>query len=395
WVNIYAAVNPEDSQSIFNFSQEYGKQFFWICSSVFIGMFILLLPTKWLTGFAGQIYFGSLLSLILVLFIGKEIGGAKSWFSLGSFSLQPSEFAKPASLLFLASFLSIPQINLKEFKDQAIAFGILLFPMILILLQPDAGSAIVYGSLLVVLYREKLPAWYLVVLIMAVCLFVAVLLFPLPWIIFFLLSLSTILFLFSPKKQRPKRFLQLILANVSSILYATSVGFIYHSILKPHQRNRIDIILGKLEDSSGVGYNLAQSKIAIGSGGWTGKGFLNGTQTKFHFVPEQSTDFIFCTIGEEWGFLGSFLVILLFLILILRILFKAEQQKSTFTRVYGYGVACIFFAHMFINIGMTIGLLPIIGIPLPFFSYGGSSLWGFSILLFIFIRLDAQRKQIL
>lgn len=395
WASIYSTAYQEDHSSIFDRTQEYGKQVIWILTSLFLGLVILFTSEKMYTRFSWLFYGLSMLSLLLVPFIGKEIGGARSWFHIGSFSIQPSEFAKFSSLLLLSSFLSIPLIDLRKIKNQLIAAGILGLPIILIMLQPDAGSALVYCSLIFVLYREGLPSWYMWTLFTAIVLFILALLLPISWLAFAIIFI-TIGYVFAIKpKKRAKQLPYILVASVVSGLYSVSVEYIYKNILQPHQRNRIDLILGKIQDKSGIGYNLEQSKIAIGSGGAFGKGFLDGTQTKFNFVPKQSTDFIFCTIGEEWGAFGSFVVIGLFLTLICRLIYKAEKQKSTFTRVYGYGVACILFIHTFINIGMTIGLVPVIGIPLPFFSYGGSSLWGFSILLFIFIRLDAQRKEIL
>ena len=400
WASIYSAVYQEEHTSIFDRTQEYGKQIIWILTSLFLGTIVLFTSEKIFTRFSWLIYGGSMLSLILVVIIGKEIGGAKSWFSLGSFSLQPSEFAKFSTLLLLSSFLSIPLIDLRKIKNQLIAAGILGLPILLIMLQPDAGSALVYCSLIFALYREGLPEWYMWVILACIVLFILALLLPITWLIFGILFIAVIyisfIYIFTGKQKTIiKQMPYVIVAAVSSVLYSISVEYIYTNILKKHHQNRIDLILGKIEDSSGIGYNLAQSKIAIGSGGFSGKGYLDGTQTKFNFVPEQSTDFIFCTIGEEWGAIGSLVVIGLFVTLICRIILKAEKQRSTFSRVYGYGVACILFIHVFINIGMTIGLLPVIGIPLPFLSYGGSSLWGFSILLFTFIRLDAQRKEIL
>ena len=395
WASIYSAVYQEDHTSIFDRSQEYGKQVIWILTSLFLGTVILFTSEKLYTRFSWIIYGISMLSLLFVPFVGKEIGGARSWYHIGSFSLQPSEFAKFSTLLLLSSFLNIPLINLKEFKNQLIAAGIIGLPIILIMLQPDAGSALVYCSLIFALYREGLPALYMWTIFACILLFILALLVPLTWLIFAILLIG-IVYVFSIKpKTRAKQFPYVVVATVLACVYSFSVEYIYTNVLKTHHRNRIDLILGKIDDNTGVAWNLVQSKIAIGSGGFSGKGYLEGTQTKFNFVPEQSTDFIFCTIGEEWGAIGSFVVIALFFTLICRIIIKAEKQRSTFSRVYGYGVACILFLHVFVNIGMTIGLVPVIGIPLPFLSYGGSSLWGFSILLFIFIRLDAQRKEIL
>ncbi len=395
WTSIYSAAFQEDHPSIFDRTQEYGKQVIWILTSLFLGTIILFTSEKLYTRFSWVIYGVSMLSLLLVPFVGKEIGGARSWFHIGSFSLQPSEFAKFSTLLLLSSFLNIPLINLKNFKNQLITAAIIGFPILLIMLQPDAGSALVYCSLIFALYREGLPAWYMWAIFTCIVLFVSSLLLPIPWLIFSILLISIAYTFTRNVKTRAKQIPYIFVAAILSILYSFSVEYIYTNVLQQHHRNRIDLILGKIELGSDIRWNLDQSKIAIGSGGFSGRGYLDGTQTKFNFVPEQSTDFIFCTIGEEWGSIGSFVVISLFFALICRILVKAEKQRSTFSRVYGYGVACILFLHVFVNIGMTIGIVPVIGIPLPFLSYGGSSLWGFSILLFIFIRLDAQRKEIL
>ncbi len=395
WLSIYAVAYQPDHGSIFDMTQEYGKQLLWIGTSVVLILFILMMTGKMFSNYSALIYGGAMLSLVLVLIIGKQVGGARSWFGLGSFSIQPSEFAKFATLLALGSFLSIPNLDLKKLKNQLVVGIIIGIPAFLILLQPDAGSAIVYCSLIFALHREGLPSSYLVIGFLAIALFLMSLMLPFKLIAAIIAGGCVLVFLFSNKRKRIKSWYYYPIAAITSMAFSFSVDFIYSTILKAHQRNRIDIILGKINDKSGVGYNLYQSKIAIGSGGFAGKGFLEGTQTKFNFVPEQSTDFIFCTVGEEWGFLGSLVVIGLFLALIMRLVFIAERQRSVFSRVYGYGVAGIIFIHFFINIGMAIGVLPVIGIPLPFFSYGGSSLWGFTVLLFIFIQLDSYRKDIL
>jgi len=334
-----------------------------------------------------------LLLLVGVLFVGKEIGGAKSWYAIGTFSMQPSEFAKIGTLLAISKYLSTLNINLETLGTKITALALIVVPVLLIMLQPDAGSAIVYLSLFLVLFREGISSIYIVIVGMAITLFVITLKYDIQTISIIVSSLS-ILYAFLLKKNR-KSIKNAVLGFILAMGFVHSVGHIYTDVLRPHQKNRIDLILGKIDDIHGAGYNLHQSKIAIGSGGFAGKGFLDGTQTKFNFVPEQSTDFIFCTIGEEWGFIGSFVTMSLFLLLLIRLIYLAERQKSTFSRVFGYGVASIFYCHFFINIGMTIGIVPVIGIPLPFFSYGGSSLWGFSILLFIFIKLDAYRMEIL
>lgn len=395
WFNIYSANADETIKPIVDLSLEHGKQLFFIFTSLAIGIIILFTSSKMYVYYSFYFYIIAMFLLLLVVFVGKEIGGARSWFHIGGFSIQPSEFAKFSTLLLLGVFISNKQTDLLKFKDQLIAFAIIALPVLLILLQPDAGSALVYISLIFVLYREGISSWYLWAGLGAIFLFIITLLIPLGYVALIVSVLLGISFFISNKKTRKKQLPKYLLIGVASILFSLQVGYVYKHIFKPHQRNRIDIILGKIQDTSGVGWNLEQSKIAIGSGGFSGKGFLQGTQTKFDFVPEQSTDFIFCTIGEEWGAIGSVVVISLFLALILRIIIVSEKQRSTFTRVYGYGVASILFIHFFINIGMTIGLVPVIGIPLPFLSYGGSSLWGFSILLFIFIKLASERKEIL
>jgi rod shape determining protein RodA len=331
--------------------------------------------------------------LIGVLIAGKEIGGAKSWYEIGNFSMQPSEFAKIGTLLALSKYLSQLNINLGKLNAQIKALSIIAIPILFIMLQPDAGSAIVFASLFLVLFREGISNVYLVIVGFAIALFVITLKFELQTTMA-IVTIIAGLFAYLLKKNK-KSVKPAIISLILALGFVQSVGYMYSEVLKSHQRNRIDLILGKIDDIHGAGYNLHQSKIAIGSGGFTGKGFLDGTQTKFNFVPEQSTDFIFCTIGEEWGFIGSIITIGIFMLLLFRLIILAERQRSAFSRVFGYGVATILFCHFFINIGMTIGIMPVIGIPLPFFSYGGSSLWGFSILLFIFVKLDAYRMEIL
>jgi len=393
WLNIYAANYDEGAVNLITMNAEPGKQLFWIATSCIWIFLILLLDGKFYTTFSYLIYILMLLLLVGVLIIGKEIGGAKSWYDLGSFSMQPSEFAKIGVLLALSKYLSQLNINLTNIDTQIKAFALILLPIILIMLQPDAGSAIVFASLFLVLYREGISGVYLVILALAISLFILTLKFE-TQIAMIITTLVAILFGYLLKKGK-NSIKPAIFSLVIALGFIQSVEYLYNEILRQHHRSRIDLILGKIDDIHGAGYNLHQSKIAIGSGGFSGKGFLDGTQTKFNFVPEQSTDFIFCTIGEEWGFIGSVITIGLFLALLLRLIVLAERQRSTFSRVYGYGVATILFCHFFINIAMTIGIMPVIGIPLPFFSYGGSSLWGFSILLFIFIKLDAYRMDIL
>lgn len=393
WLNIYAANFDERSFNLFTISHEPGKQLFWIATSAVWVAIILIMDGKFYTTFSYLIYSIMMLLLIGVVLFGKEIGGARSWYALGNFSMQPSEFAKIGTLLALSKYLSQLNMNLQEVSQQLKAIAIITLPILLIMLQPDAGSAIVFASLFLVLYREGINSIYLVILGLAIALFISTLKFD-QNITMLIVALFSGIYAYLLKKNK-QSLKYAVVALILSLSFVKSVDFLYTEILKKHQQNRIDLILGKIDDIHGAGYNLHQSKIAIGSGGFSGKGFLEGTQTKFNFVPEQSTDFIFCTIGEEWGFLGSLLTIALFVLLLFRLVLLAERQRSAFGRVYGYGLATILFCHFFINIAMTIGLMPVIGIPLPFFSYGGSSLWGFSILLFIFVKLDAYRMDIL
>jgi len=394
WINIFAANYGEGNQNLISMSFEPGKQLFWIISSVFWIVLILILDGKFYISFSFPIYIIIIFMLFGVLIIGKEIGGARSWFEIGSsFSLQPSEFAKVGTLLALSKYLSQLNINLLDPKIQLKSFLIIGLPILLIMLQPDAGSAIVFASLFLVLFREGISSIYLISFSLAVFLFIITLKFD-SKIVMISISLCSLVLTYFFKKNKISAK-PVFFGLFFSLGFVLCVGHIYSQVLRPHQRDRIDLILGKINDVRGVGYNLHQSKIAIGSGGFNGKGFLEGTQTKFNFVPEQSTDFIFCTIGEEWGFLGSLITISLFTLLLFRIILLAERQKSTFSRIFGYGVASILFSHFFINIAMTIGLMPVIGIPLPLFSYGGSSLWAFSILIFIFIKLDAYRMEVL
>lgn len=392
WVNIYAAVYNEEHQSILDATQRYGKQLIWIGLSVFVGLVILLIDGKFYSTFAIPIYVVVMLLLIVVLITARDVAGARSWIDIGAFKLQPSEFAKSATALALAYYLSTLNIRMDQLKTKLIAGVIMLIPAGLILLQNDTGSALVFGAFALVLYREGLSGNFLLFGLSVALLFIFSLLFT-PFTMLMILGCLLLgIFLFQ-KKKTLKVGLGLAAMLVVLMGFVYSVDHIFHNVLEPHQQIRIDVLLGKADDPTGAGYNVNQSKIAIGSGGFSGKGFLKGTQTKYDFVPEQTTDFIFCTVGEEWGFLGSFTVILLFTALILRIIQIAERQRSSFTRVYGYCVACILLFHFMINIGMTVGLMPVIGIPLPFFSYGGSSLLGFTILLFIFIKLDGYRLQ--
>jgi rod shape determining protein RodA len=391
WVNIYSAIYDESHQSIFDTSQRYGKQLIWIIASLVLAFAILLIDAKLFSVFSYFIYIVGIVVLLGVLVLGTRVAGSQSWFHIGGFALQPSEFAKFATALALAKFLSGLNVNLRRFSTIMQAGLLIVIPALIILLQPDTGSALVFGSFLLVLYREGLSAKFLLFGVMAVILFIATLLLNKFLVIAILLS---ILFLYYLKVRKIKKsFLAIFLVFIVSSFYIYSVDYAFENILEPHQKKRINVLIGKDSDPQGAGYNVNQSKIAIGSGGLSGKGFLKGTQTKFNFVPEQSTDFIFCTVGEEWGLLGSSAVIFLYLTLIIRIIILAERQRSPFSRIYGYGVASILFFHFLVNIGMTIGLAPVIGIPLPFLSYGGSSLWAFTICLFIFVRQDASRLE--
>jgi rod shape determining protein RodA len=329
---------------------------------------------------------------VVVLFFGTEIAGSKSWFQIGEFRLQPAEFAKFATNLALAHFLSALDFDKRKRKSQIIPVIILIIPALLILLQNDTGSAIVYASLVLVLYRQGLPGSILILGLAVVILTIMALLFN-QLVVIAVIGILLAGFIFFIRRTL-RNILTVTAIFIVATLFVLSVDYAFEKVLEDHQKTRINVLLGKQIDLKGAGYNVNQSKIAIGSGGFWGKGFLNGTQTKFNFVPEQSTDFIFCTVGEEWGFVGTFVVVLLYLLLCIRIILLAERQRSEFSRIYGYGVASILFFHFFVNIGMTIGLMPVIGIPLPFFSYGGSSLWAFTILLFIFIKQDSNRLQL-
>lgn len=447
WVNIYAAVYNEEHQSIFDISQRYGKQLMWIGAAFFLAFVILIIEGKFFSAFAYPTYLVMIFLLIAVLIFGREVNGARSWFQLGPIRFQPAEFAKFATCLAISRYISQFNFKIHKFKSLVVSGIILFTPAVLIILQRDAGSALVYTVFLLVLYREGLSGGVLFIGFLSAVLFIITLLlaklyvllaiivfsfvclkfmgmrfkqvliglssifigFTLVWgivkllqvevsdygILLISIALNMLPFLYHIYRERLKNAIWVLLIAVGSLFFTFSVSYLFEKVLEPHQQERINDLLGIESDPSGAGYNVAQSKIAIGSGGFAGKGFLNGTQTKFKFVPEQSTDFIFCTVGEEWGFIGSTVVLFFLLTLIIRLLFLAERQRSPFSRIYGYGVACILFFHLAINVGMTIGLAPVIGIPLPFFSYGGSSLWAFTILLFVFLRLDANRLELL
>ena len=392
WINIYAAVYNDQHSSIFDMSQAYGKQVIWILTAFALGMMVMLTDVKFFSAFSYIIYGITIVMLVAVLGIGTVVAGSKSWFQIGSFRLQPAEFAKFATTLALSRYLSALDFDDRKWKSKIIPLAIMVLPALLILLQNDTGSAIVYVSLALVLYRHGMPGSILLIGVASAVLSIAALMFDRLWVIGALALIFMSLLLFVRRNRR--NFLTLIGIFLVAAAFTFTVDYAFNNILEAHQKTRINVLLGKQIDLKGAGYNVNQSKIAIGSGGLTGKGFLKGTQTKFNFVPEQSTDFIFCTVGEEWGFLGTLVVIALFIYLCVRLVLLAERQRSDFSRIYGYGVASILFFHFFVNVGMTIGLMPVVGIPLPFFSYGGSSLWAFTILVFIFIKQDANRLQL-
>jgi rod shape determining protein RodA len=447
WINIYAAVYDAEHHSIFDISQRYGKQLIWIGAAILIAFIILLLETNFYVFFSYIIYGAIILLLILVLFAGTEVNNSKSWLSLGGFGLQPAEFGKFATALALAKYMSSFGFKLQRFKSFVVMGTIIFLPATLILLQNDTGSALVYFAFVLVLFREGLSGVVLFMATLVGLLFIFSLVLSQLVLFLLLAGLALVVFLIVNAgmkhyyrallffiiafgllailnyftrsgfeiaqllagmiflaglglivysiRNRLKSYTLVALVFVGAVIFSFSVDYTFDNLLEPYQQARINELLGIESDPLGVGYNVNQSKIAIGSGGFWGKGFLNGTQTKFNFVPEQSTDFIFCTVGEEWGFVGTSVVILLFMLLLIRLILLAERQRSGFSRIYGYSVAVILFFHFMVNIGMTIGLMPVIGIPLPFFSYGGSSLWAFTILLFIFLRLDASRLDYL
>lgn len=389
WFNIHSAVYDPHHPGIVDFDTNYGKQFIFIMSSIVLAIVILLLDNRFFIAFASVFYVITIILLIAVLVVGRNVGGNQAWIPLGSFRLQPSEFAKVTTCILLARYLSGANIRITDVKSFFTAAAIIGLPMLLIMLQPDTGSTLVFCSLIFVLYREGLSPYFLVVIALLITLFVLTLLFNQFYLILAVIA-SGALIIWILRRYRQVMLTVLIGVGIS-VVFIFSVKYLYLNVLKPHQKERIDILLGLTTDLRRKGYNVNQSKIAIGSGKLWGKGYLKGTQTKYSFVPEQSTDFIFCTVGEEWGFAGSVAVIGLYLFLLLRIILIAERQRSPFSRIYGYGVCSVLFFHVIINIGMTVGVVPVIGIPLPFVSYGGSSLWSFTILLFILIKLDSNR----
>tara|TARA_B110000263_G_scaffold107507_1_gene93946 strand:- start:3793 stop:5055 length:1263 start_codon:yes stop_codon:yes gene_type:complete len=393
WVNIYASQYNDDTQFALDFTNRYGKQMYFIAISLFCGFLTLIIDWKFYYSLSYVLYGLVIIMLISVLFVGGITGGATSWFEIGGLKFQPSEFAKFTTALALAKFFNMQHIKNQNIKTKVYSYIIILLPCILVIFQNDLGTALVFSAFILVLYREGLSINILFLLLIASILLLLSLLIDQAILIYIFSAIALIcLLLFRFNK---KDILTIIVGWIISVFFISGINYFIYEVLAPHHSKRINILLGKEFDPYGAGYNLIQSKIAIGSGGGIGKGFLNGTQTRFDFVPEQSTDFIFCTIGEEWGFFGSVLFISIFIGLISRIILLAERQRSNYSRIYGYSVACILFVHFVINIGMTIGLLPTIGIPLPFISYGGSSLLGFTMLLFIFLNLDSYRLEIL
>ncbi len=396
WLSIYSAGMSEGHHAIYDMSQFCGKQMMWIGISVGVGFAILILDAKLFDALAFGIYAVVLSMLVVVLVYGKATNGATSWIDFGGFKLQPSEFAKLGTALAVACLLGKQDADLQQRKTRLKAYAIILAPAALVLLQHDAGSALVFASFIFLLYREGMPGAGAVMLIAVGAL--AVFVFTLIWsvkvmcIILGSLFVLTLLYYLLTKKKRLWRMVA-VYAFFFAMVFCVDYAF-YH-ILEDHQRIRFEVLLGLNDDIKGAGYNLNQSKIAIGSGGFWGKGFLKGTQTKYDFVPEQHTDFIFCTIGEEGGFKGTLIVILLYIGLLIRIIRVSERQRLAFSRIYGYAIAGILFVHIAVNIGMTIGLVPVVGIPLPFLSYGGSSLLAFTIMLAIFVKQDANRLNIL
>ena len=391
WVNIYSASLDEAASSLLDLDQVYGKQMLWILLSILLIVILLSLEAKFYERFASVIYIISLLSILGLFFFGKTINGATSWYTFGAFSIQPAEFTKVATSLALAKYISDIQTNIKNLGDQFKAFIIIALPALIILPQPDAGSAMVYAAFFFPLYREGLSGVYLITGFCGILVFVLTLVFN-PLIVSVGTAVVLLLFYFLRRRKRPGPIAYFSIL-VAAIALSFSVSYIFENIFEQRHRDRFNIVLGKEVDNRGIGYNTNQSEIAIGSGSWFGKGWTEGTQTKGNFVPEQHTDYIFSTVGEEWGFVGSTIVVFLFIFLMLRVIHLAERQKSQFNRVYGYCVAGIIFVHFFVNIGMVIGIFPTVGIPLPFFSYGGSGLWAFTILLFIFLKLDSQRMS--
>jgi rod shape determining protein RodA len=393
WLNIYSA-SYDENQSILDWSINSGKQLFFIGVSIILIMAILIMDMRFYETFAYIIFGVIMFVLLLVPFIGKEVGGNRSWLGVGSFGIQPSEFAKFATALAVAKLIGGIGFKMDNLRNQMMAFGLIAIPMMLILLQKDYGTAMVFTIFVIVFYREGMSPFLILVGLGVAVLFILTLLVERNWILYAMIGVVWGFLMWNNRRKKIKRLV--IMTSAAFILAATIFGVeMIFSHLEEHHQKRVMVLLNPDHDRMGAGYHVYQSKVAIGSGGFIGKGFLEGTMTKLKFVPEQFTDFIFCTIGEEHGWMGSILMIGLFLALFLRVIFIAERQKNRFARVYGYSVACIFFFHFATNIAMTIGLFPVIGIPLPFFSYGGSSLLGFTVLLFILLKLDAHRMHVL
>ncbi len=447
WISIYAAVFDEAHQSIFDVSRSYGKQLIWIIAALLIAALIMMIDSKFFPFFSWSFYGFTIVLLIAVLFFGTVISGQKSWFQFAGLQIQPAEFAKVATALLLAQYLSNIKQKIHDKRTLLSLAAIIFLPVALIMFQPDTGTAIVFLSFILVLFREGLNGYVLFVMFIFFVLSVLALLmteinmvillvsgafvthlilgkkikFSLQGGLLFLLAggfIFGILYFLVPGTDLDfrlvlasfaasfillllalalrKRYAPLLLGFLATaLIYTYSVDYVFENVLLPHQKSRINIVLGMDDDPLGQSYNINQSKIAIGSGGLTGKGFLQGTQTKFNFVPEQSTDFIFCTIGEEYGFVGSFVLISVIIFFLLRLIYLAERQRSAFARIFGYSLVAVLFSHFVINLGMTIGIIPVIGIPLPYISYGGSALWAFTIMLFVFLRLDAGRMEYL
>jgi rod shape determining protein RodA len=395
WLNIFASVYDESvEQTIWDLSLNSGRQLIFIGASLVIILIIIVLDMRFYETFAYLFYGIIIFVLLLVPFFGKEVGGNKSWFGIGSFGLQPSEFAKFITALAVAKYIGTVGFRMDNQRNQAILFAMIALPMGLIILQKDFGTAIVFASFLLVFYREGMSPFILILGISMAFIAILTLMVDNNWYLHGAILIVLAILILSGKKKL-RRIVTLSVGALIIMITIQSFNYVINNVLPVRHKNRLEALVNPNFDPMGINWNVTQSKIAIGSGGFTGKGFLEGTQTKFDFVPEQSTDFIFCTIGEEHGWIGSMVIISLFVFFLLRIVFIAERQKSKFARSYGYAVACIFFFHFAVNIGMTIGLFPVIGIPLPFFSYGGSSLWGFTILLFVLLKLDAHRSQML
>ncbi len=394
WLSVFATGYKEDGFSLFDFSRAYGRQSVWILTSLVLGLSMLLIDVRVIPRMSFPFYISVLGLLFLVLVLGTVISGNRSWIDLAAgVRLQPSEFAKYGAALFVARTLSMPGAGFNIVQSRRQILLIVAVPAFLVLLQGDTGSAVVFGSFLFVFYRAGMSGFWVFVIFYLVALFVATLLVKQFLLILILLgAFSLLIYLARQKRQLIIRYL--LMFFLSSV-FIVSVNYIFSSVLKPHQKDRINVLIGKEYDPRGSAFNVNQSLIAIGSGGFSGKGFLQGTQTKYNFVPEQTTDFIFCTVGEEWGFVGSSFTILLFIILVIRLIVLAEKQRSDFSRFFIYSVAAIVFVHFFINIGMTLALVPVIGIPLPFVSYGGSALWAFTLMLFTVIKLDMHRNSVL